>query len=58
MLPLYIILPKPKHCIGQFPNQKFDVYTNDTSNIQKTTIANTNFSEDAEKTDLGTVKMV
>ena len=31
---------------------------NDTSNIQKTTIANNNHSEDPEKTNLGPVKMM
>ena len=42
----------------QETNYICEQHTNDTSNIQRTTFANTNLSEDPEKTNLGTVKMM
>ena len=42
----------------QETNNICEQHINDTSNIQRTTFANSNASEDPEKTNIGTVKMM
>ena len=62
ILPLSISLPKNPISASaiNFQTKHYicKQHINDTSYIQKTTIANNNLSEDPEKTNLGTVKMM
>ena len=59
ILPLTILLPKPAFCIGrQVPRNKIHLQTTHQYHqqyIQRTTFAK---SEDPEKTNIGTVKMM
>ena len=60
--PLSILLPKNRFLhrpsISKTKHYIFEQHINDTSNIQITTFANNNLSEDPEKTNIGTVKMM
>ena len=61
ILPLSILLPKKRflHWPSISKEQTIcEQHINDTSNIQRTTFANNNLSEDPEKTNIGTVKMM
>ena len=61
ILPLSILLPKNRFLHRPSISKKQTIckqHINDTSNIQRTTFANNNLSEDPEKTNLSTVKMM
>ena len=61
ILPLSILLPKTRFLHRPSISKKQSIceqHFNDTSNIQRTTFANNNLSEDPEKTNIGTVKMM
>jgi len=59
---LSILLPKTPLSASaikfQETNYICEQHINNTSNIQRTTFANNNLSEDPEKTNIGTVKMM